>query len=83
MGDATTTPATDTAKQAATPTPMPSAAVASAAPAAAPVAADPVDDLVDQWMKGQINDSPLSRDVDSYNHLRASLPALKQAIRGL
>lgn len=95
MGDPVTTPAgidnttaAATTKPTLAPAPTPDKTVAPAVtppvdstePAAEP---DALDVAVDAWLKDQINNSPVSRDTEAYNHLRASLPALLQAIRGI
>ena len=40
-----------------------------------------VDELVDKWVFDNINNSPISRFTEAWNHLHTVLPKLKAAIK--
>ena len=60
-------------------------APAEAPPAPAPEptvvhSAASIDRVVSDWMTAHIRNSPIARATDSWNHLQASLTALKDAL---
>lgn len=47
---------------------------------ALPAAAAAIQSIVQSWLVSTINNSPVSRHTDAYNHLVASIPALVAAL---
>lgn len=55
-------------------------ATAGAAEASAAARAAAIDTVLGSWLRQHIHSSPLSRDTVAWNHLRAKLPALRDAL---
>lgn len=67
--DTTLGEATESAGAQAVPTPVPT-----------PTVAETIDAAIRRWMVERIHNSPVAQATDGFNHLTASLPALRDEI---